>query len=87
MSIKNCPKCGSSRTKKNGTFRGTQRYRCRSCGVQFVHDTSVSAETLWREFADEHARVSVLARRHHISKSTVHRRLDDCTLPEILPTP
>jgi hypothetical protein len=52
-----------------------------------VHDTSVSAETLWHEFAGEHARVSVLSRRHHISKSTVRRRLDDYTLPEILPTP
>lgn len=55
--------------------------------MQFVHDTSVSKETLWHEFADEHATVPVLTKRHKISKSTVHRRLDDYTLPDIHPAP
>jgi hypothetical protein len=55
--------------------------------MQFVHDTSVSSETLWRQFAFEHATVPVLARRHHISPSTVHRRLDDHAPPDIRPVP
>ena len=52
-----------------------------------MHDTSVSSETLWREFADEHATVPVLSKRHHISKSTVHRRLDEYELGDIHPAP
>ena len=75
------------RTKKNGHFRGTQRYRCSACGIQFVHDTSVSNETLWHEFAFDHATVRVLKKRYHISKSTVHRRLDEYELQDIDPAP
>ena len=55
--------------------------------MQFVHDTSVSVETLWSEFAHEHATVSVLARRYAISRSTVQRRLDAYTLPTHVLTP
>jgi hypothetical protein len=52
-----------------------------------VHDTSVSAETLWNEFAHTHATVPVLSKRYDISKSTVHRRLDAYVLPVIVPAP
>jgi hypothetical protein len=52
-----------------------------------VHNTSVSAETLWNEFAYEHATVPVLVRRHNVSASTVPRRLDEYTLPTVSPTP
>jgi hypothetical protein len=55
--------------------------------VQFVHDTSISPETLWREFAHEHATVPVLAQRHAISERTVRRRLDDHKLLTIAPAP
>lgn len=55
--------------------------------MQFVHDTRVSATTLWQEFAFEHATVPVISKRHHISKSTVHRRLDDYALDEPHPVP
>jgi|TARA_R100001530_G_scaffold94990_1_gene65996 metallophosphoesterase superfamily enzyme len=41
MSI--CPKCGSSRTKKNGTSRGYQRYKCNGCGKEWgSQSTSVT---------------------------------------------
>ncbi len=55
--------------------------------MQFVHDTSVSSETLWRDFALEHATVPVLVRRYHISPATVHRRLDAHALPDTHPAP
>lgn len=42
---------------------------------------------MWNEFAHEHATVSTLVRRHAISESTVHRRLDAYVLPEINPKP
>lgn len=47
-----------------------------------MHDTKISATTLWQEFAFEHATVPILAKRHHISKSTVHRRLDEYELSD-----
>jgi len=52
-----------------------------------VHDTSVSAATLWQEFAFEHATIPVLSKRHHISKSTVHRKLDRFELDSRCPAP
>jgi hypothetical protein len=55
--------------------------------VQFVHDTSVSPETLWDEFSNEHATVDVLATRHHLCEKTIRTRLDAYVLPEITPTP
>lgn len=55
--------------------------------MQFVHDTSASAETLWNTFAFEHATVPVLARRFHLSEKTVRTRLDAYTLPVHHPTP
>jgi hypothetical protein len=55
--------------------------------VQFVHNTSVSPETLWQAFAFEHATVPVLAKRFHLSEKTVRTRLDAYTPPERTPTP
>ena len=47
----------------------------------------MSLETLWHEFAHEHAIVPVLARRYRVSESTVRRRLDSYALPKYQPTP
>jgi hypothetical protein len=47
----------------------------------------VSPETLWRSFAHEHATVSVLAARYHISEKTVRRKLDRYSLPVPHPEP
>lgn len=34
-----CPKCGSERTKKNGsTYRKQQKYQCNSCKFQFTEN-------------------------------------------------
>lgn len=52
-----------------------------------MHDTRVSAETLWHEFAFDHAIIPVLAHRHNISRSTVQRRLDEYELPDVQPVP
>ena len=35
-----CPKCKSSRQKKNGFRRGKQSYKCKSCGCQYVENPS-----------------------------------------------
>jgi hypothetical protein len=55
--------------------------------VQFVHDTSVSPKTLWHEFAHEHATIETLVARHHLSTSTVQRRLDEYQLHQHEPVP
>lgn len=55
--------------------------------MQFVHDTSVSTETLWNAFAFEHATIFVLAKRFHLSEKTVRTRLDAYVLPVHHPTP
>ena len=35
-----CPKCGKTKTKKNGhTHNGKQNNRCKECGRQFVNDS------------------------------------------------
>jgi transposase len=31
-----CKRCGSAEHTKNGRMRGKQRYRCRSCGLNFT---------------------------------------------------
>lgn len=31
-----CKRCGSTKTVKNGTVRGKQRYLCKQCGLHFV---------------------------------------------------
>ena len=39
----NCPKCSSSKNKKNGFRRGKQSYRCKDCGCQYVKNPQPSA--------------------------------------------
>lgn len=36
-----CPKCNSTRTRKNGHRRGKQCYQCRACGRQFVEEPKI----------------------------------------------
>jgi hypothetical protein len=52
-----------------------------------VHDTSVSGETLWREFSEDHTIIPKLATRHSISERTVRRKLDAYELPIGTPQP
>ena len=55
--------------------------------MQFVHDTRISGQTLWHEFAHEHAIIPVLAERYGISEKTVRRKLDAYELLVSAPTP
>lgn len=84
---KKCPDCDSLTTKKNGHFRGKQRYRCTLCGVQFVHHTKPSPETLWSEHTEHHQTVEALSKRFHLSEKTVRTYLDAYALPEWSPAP
>jgi len=55
--------------------------------VQFVHDTSVSPETLWGEFSNEHATIPTLVKRHSLSEKTIRTRLDAYEFRMPAPTP
>lgn len=52
-----------------------------------MHDTKVSSEKIWSEFAHEHATIATLVRRYKISESTVQRKLDDYELPPFVAAP
>ena len=55
--------------------------------MQFVLDTSVSTEVLWQEFVHEYAIIPVLAHRHHLSASTIQRRLHAYEAPPVIHEP
>jgi hypothetical protein len=55
--------------------------------VQFAHDTSATPETLWDEFASEHATIPVLAERYGVSERTIRRRLNAYEIQERTPAP
>jgi transposase-like protein len=37
-----CPSCKSNRFKKNGTYKGNQRYQCKTCGKHYRQSTNSS---------------------------------------------
>ena len=51
-----CKRCGSSAQVKNGVVRGKQRYRCSSCGGNFVEGDGRST----RHFRPEAKALGVL---------------------------
>lgn len=55
--------------------------------MQFVHDTRVSPETLWDEFAHKHTIIPTLADRYEVDERTVRRKLDAYELPPLSPKP
>ena len=55
--------------------------------MQFVHDTSVSIDTIWRQFSEEHTIIPVLAHRHHLSERTIRRRIEEYEVPVPDPQP
>ena len=50
----NCPKCGSTKTVKNGKRHGRQCYLCRECGRQFMMSKSE------KETAEQNKRLAAI---------------------------
>jgi len=44
--MKECIKCGSKKTVKNGLRAGQQSYLCRECGYQFMSDRPTASDKL-----------------------------------------
>jgi hypothetical protein len=75
-----CPVCKEA-AKKNGAFRGVQRFKCSSCRKQFQHEKRgvPDVAVLWREWAHEHATFAVLATRYKRSERWIRDALDAYT--------
>jgi len=58
-----------------------------SCGIQFVHNTKPSSETLWQEHTEHHQTADALSKRFFLSEKTVRTYLDNYTLPMWSPVP
>jgi len=71
-----CPYCASAKVKKNGVRKGTQFYKCHSCGKQFYGNVQrLSSETIWEIYLEGKQTIAEIAQALHISESTVKRRL------------
>lgn len=83
MTRRRCPYCYCTNTKRNGTTTHgktqKQRYLCRDCSTTWSNMSRPERfiRKLWREYAWEGASVAALAERHHKSRSTIRRLLDN----------
>ena len=71
-----CPYCESAKIKKNGVRKGSQFYKCNSCGKQFFGNVQrLSSESIWEIYLEGKQTIIEIAQSLHISESTVKRRL------------
>lgn len=70
-----CSACGSTHTKKNGSRKGVQLYKCQECGYQFRAIAEVSEEDLWTAYLEGKQTIKELSECFKISVATVKRRL------------
>ncbi len=75
MNKKKCPHCGSPITKRNGTRKGVQLYKCHACGRQFHAEEKLSDERLWHLYQEQKQTASEIAAEFGLSRSTISRRL------------
>lgn len=76
MYLKKCPYCKSSDVKKSGLRNHIQHYKCKSCGKQFQNKPpKPSMESIWSEYLNAKQTILEIAKKHHISESTVKRIL------------
>ena len=76
MYLKKCPYCKSSDVKKSRLRNHIQHYKCKSCGKQFQNKPpKLPMESIWSEYLNAKQTISEIAKKHHISESTVKRIL------------
>ena len=73
---KNCIYCGSKKVQKYGLVKGVQRYKCSSCGKQFIGGIRIKDSQLWGEYTLQKQTYKQLSKRYHCSIRTIQRRLD-----------
>lgn len=75
MNKKKCPLCGAVKTKKNGTRKGVQWYKCLICQHQFRSSVPLSTTEMWNAYQNGKQTISQLAEHNHLSTSSIKRRL------------
>ena len=80
MSKKICKFCGSKITKKNGFFRGQQRYKCYVCGRYFSSTNQISIEEVWYQYSSGKQTYSQLSSQFGCSPKTIQRKLDKAVI-------
>ena len=75
MNKKKCPLCGAVKTKKNGTRKGVQLYKCLVCRHQFRSGVPLPAMEMWTAYQNGKQTVRQLSEQTHLSTSSVKRRL------------
>ena len=68
-------------SKKNGYFRGLQRYKCLDCNHIFNnkrrdHKTNTSKK-IWQDYIDHKQTVQELCQQHSVSHPTIEKYLDN----------
>ena len=75
MNKKKCPLYGAVKTKKNGTHKGVQLYKCLVCRHQFRSGFPSPATEMWNAYKNGKQTISQLAEHNHLSTSSIKRRL------------
>ncbi|WP_420801093.1 IS1/IS1595 family N-terminal zinc-binding domain-containing protein [Phocoenobacter atlanticus] len=47
--FKKCEKCSSTNLKKNGKFKGKQKYKCNYCNCQFIYKNKPKIDQIWND--------------------------------------
>lgn len=75
MNKKKCPLCGAVKTKKNGTRKGVQLYKCLICRHQFRSSVPLPATEMWNAYQNGKQTIRQLAEQTRLSTSSIKRRL------------
>lgn len=78
MAYKKCPKCFSNQTKKNGTKKGIQRYKCKRCNTIFqsIKKRENFRKKLWQDYVKGNQTYNQLAKKHKVTTKTIKENLD-----------
>jgi hypothetical protein len=71
-----CIFCSSKITSKYGKARDKQRYKCVSCGKQFIGGDRLANEVIWEEYTKGKQTYKQLAAKYNCSLKTIRRRID-----------
>ncbi len=75
MNKKKCPLYGAVKTKKNGTRKGVQLYKCLVCRHQFRSGIPSPATEMWNAYQNGKQTICQIAEQTHLSTSSIKRRL------------
>ena len=78
-------------SKKNGFFRGMQRYRCLDCKHVFNNKrrdfTSYWAAKIWKDYIDHKQTIQELCERYSVSHPVIEQYLDSYQVTPVIDYP